>query len=123
VSLASITNMPKVKRNPVAATKTLAKSSSSPRTKAKSKVEADQKVKVTASAARIAKSKPVFFCDPDDSEEGGFLSPWWESQFEVKGVVYNKAGHYIMAEKARAFGDKVGTCESYIRIDMMTQDV
>ncbi|KAF2026062.1 DUF1768-domain-containing protein, partial [Setomelanomma holmii] len=50
--------------------------------------------------------KPVFFCDPDTSDEGGFLSPWWRSQFVVKGVVYKKAGHYIMAEKARAFGDK-----------------
>jgi predicted NAD-dependent protein-ADP-ribosyltransferase YbiA (DUF1768 family) len=122
VSLASITNMPKVKRKAVAATKTPAKSKSSSRTKAKSKVEADQKIKVTASAARIAKSKTVFFCDPDDSEEGGFLSPWWESEFEVKDVVYTKAGQYILAEKARAFGDKVGSCESYIHIDMMTQD-
>ncbi|KAH7087889.1 hypothetical protein FB567DRAFT_357023 [Paraphoma chrysanthemicola] len=98
--------MPKVKRKAVAATNAPAKSRSSPRTKAKSKVEADKTRKATASTARIARLKPVFFCDPDTSDEGGFLSPWLRSRFEIKGVVYQKAGHYIVAEKARAFGDK-----------------
>lgn len=112
--------MPKFKRKTVAATDTPAKARSSPRTKATSKVEIDQKIKVTASAARVTKSKPVFFCDPDTSDEGGFLSPWWRSRFEITGVVYKKAGHYIMAEKARVFGDKVGTCDSYSLTAIMT---
>jgi predicted NAD-dependent protein-ADP-ribosyltransferase YbiA (DUF1768 family) len=100
--------MPKVKRKVVAATNTPAK----PKSKKKAK----------ASAARIARSKPVFFCDPDLSDEGHFLSPWWSSQFEVKEVVYRSAGQYIMAEKARAFGDEVGMCERYIVIDLLTHN-
>lgn len=100
-SLKSITNMPKVKRKAVTKSKTPAKSKSNPRTKA------NPTAKAKATADINVESEPVFFRDPETSSEGGFLSPWWRSRFEVKGVVYMKAGQYIMAEKARAFGDKV----------------
>lgn len=33
------------------------------------------------------------------------LSQWYEHAFEVDGVVYRSAEHYMMAEKARLFGD------------------
>jgi ribA/ribD-fused uncharacterized protein len=33
------------------------------------------------------------------------LSQWWMSEFEVDGVRYPTAEHYMMAEKARLFGD------------------
>jgi ribA/ribD-fused uncharacterized protein len=33
------------------------------------------------------------------------LSQWWPSSFSVEGVVYSTAEHYMMAEKARLFGD------------------
>ena len=33
------------------------------------------------------------------------LSQWWESEFELGGVRYATAEHYMMAEKARLFGD------------------
>ena len=33
------------------------------------------------------------------------LSQWWESAFEAGGVCYPTAEHYMMAEKARLFGD------------------
>ena len=33
------------------------------------------------------------------------LSQWWESAFEIGGVRYLTAEHYMMAEKARLFGD------------------
>jgi ribA/ribD-fused uncharacterized protein len=34
------------------------------------------------------------------------LSQWWPSPFEVEGVTYATAEHYMMAEKARLFGDE-----------------
>jgi ribA/ribD-fused uncharacterized protein len=33
------------------------------------------------------------------------LSQWWPSSFTIEGVVYPTAEHYMMAEKARLFGD------------------
>ncbi|NDU77178.1 DUF1768 domain-containing protein [Actinomadura sp. DSM 109109] len=36
----------------------------------------------------------------------GYLSQWWPSPFTVGGVVYATAEHYMMAEKARLFGDE-----------------
>ena len=35
----------------------------------------------------------------------GWLSQWWPAPFTVDGVVYATAEHYMMAEKARLFGD------------------
>ena len=35
------------------------------------------------------------------------LSQWWSSSFTVEGVVYHTAEHYMMAEKARLFGDNL----------------
>ena len=34
------------------------------------------------------------------------LSQWWPSPFTVDGVTYATAEHYMMAEKARLFGDE-----------------
>jgi ribA/ribD-fused uncharacterized protein len=34
------------------------------------------------------------------------LSQWWMSRFEVNGVVYSCTEQYMMAEKARLFGDQ-----------------
>lgn len=36
----------------------------------------------------------------------GYLSQWWPSPFTVDGVTYATAEHYMMAEKARLFGDE-----------------
>ncbi|MEJ2694440.1 MAG: NADAR family protein [Candidatus Thiodiazotropha sp.] len=33
------------------------------------------------------------------------LSQWWNCRFEVDGIVYLSAEHYMMAEKARLFDD------------------
>jgi hypothetical protein len=33
------------------------------------------------------------------------LSQWWECEFEIGGIRYPTAEHYMMAEKARLFGD------------------
>ena len=36
----------------------------------------------------------------------GYLSQWWPSPFTVDGVTYRTAEHYMMAGKARLFGDE-----------------
>ncbi|MFC7383971.1 NADAR family protein [Sphaerisporangium rhizosphaerae] len=36
----------------------------------------------------------------------GCLSQWWPAEFVVDGVVYRTAEHFMMAEKARLFGDE-----------------
>jgi ribA/ribD-fused uncharacterized protein len=35
----------------------------------------------------------------------GCLSQWWPSAFSIDGVQYATAEHYMMAAKARLFGD------------------
>lgn len=34
------------------------------------------------------------------------LSQWWESEFTVDGITYASAEHWMMAQKARLFGDQ-----------------
>lgn len=41
----------------------------------------------------------------DGSIGPGCLSQWWPAEFTVDGVRYPSAEHYMMAEKARLFGD------------------
>ncbi|MFA1538520.1 NADAR family protein [Actinomadura monticuli] len=36
----------------------------------------------------------------------GYLSQWWPSPFTVEGTTYATAEHYMMAGKARLFGDE-----------------
>ncbi|MFA1551041.1 NADAR family protein [Actinomadura chokoriensis] len=36
----------------------------------------------------------------------GYLSQWWPSPFTVDGISYATAEHYMMAGKARLFGDE-----------------
>ncbi|MFD5324023.1 NADAR family protein [Streptomyces sp. NPDC127092] len=42
---------------------------------------------------------------PDGRLSASCLSQWWPSPFEVEGVRYATAEHWMMAEKARLFGD------------------
>ncbi|KAH3982013.1 hypothetical protein HBH98_014120 [Parastagonospora nodorum] len=81
-----------------------------PKSKRKAVVKSKTPAKHTRAQPVSTKSKfgpqPVFFCDPDTSTEGGFLSPWYLSPFEVKSVKYLNSGQYILAEKARIFDDK-----------------
>ncbi|MDD9935054.1 MAG: NADAR family protein [Myxococcales bacterium] len=43
--------------------------------------------------------------EADGSPGKGCLSQWWPAGFELEGVRYATAEHYMMAEKARLFGD------------------
>ena len=49
----------------------------------------------------------VFFWGIGDTGkvQKGCFSQWWPCQFEVDGVEYNCAEQYMMAAKARTFGD------------------
>lgn len=59
---------------------------------------------------RGEKFKFVFFWRNTPPKEGRIgkqcLSQWWESPFVVKGVLYQCAEQYMMAEKARLFQDE-----------------
>ncbi|GAA1869787.1 NADAR family protein [Myceligenerans crystallogenes] len=43
---------------------------------------------------------------PDGRLGTGCLSQWWPSEFAVDGITYATAEHWMMAEKARLFGDR-----------------
>ena len=51
----------------------------------------------------------VFFWGHQAPEGGGVgpscLSQWWPAPFSVDGIAYPTAEHFMMAEKARLFGD------------------
>jgi ribA/ribD-fused uncharacterized protein len=42
----------------------------------------------------------------DRSVGQGALSQWWPCRFEIDGVAYTSAEHWMMAAKARLFGDE-----------------
>jgi ribA/ribD-fused uncharacterized protein len=42
----------------------------------------------------------------DGSLSKTIFSQWWEKEFSVNGISYPTAEHFMMAEKARLFGDK-----------------
>jgi hypothetical protein len=60
--------------------------------------------------------KYVFFWGHQPARPGqvdrACLSQWWESTFTVDGVTYRTAEHWMMAQKARLFGDQ----EAFARI-------
>jgi ribA/ribD-fused uncharacterized protein len=54
--------------------------------------------------------KFVFFWGHTPSKEGNVdkscFSQWWMSEFVIDGITYSCAEQYMMAEKARLFGDE-----------------
>lgn len=53
---------------------------------------------------KSANIKYLFFWGHQPNKDGTIgkscLSQWWESDFEIEGIIYNTAEHYMMAEKA-----------------------
>ncbi|CAM1372058.1 NADAR family protein [Tenacibaculum xiamenense] len=53
--------------------------------------------------------KFLFFWGHQPNKDGSIskscFSQWWESSFEIDGVIYPTAEHYMMAGKARLFKD------------------
>ncbi|MBB5998585.1 NADAR family protein [Streptomonospora salina] len=60
-------------------------------------------------AARGERVKYLFFWGHRPRRDGSpgaeCLSQWWSGGFDVDGVHYPAAEHWMMAEKARLFGD------------------
>lgn len=56
------------------------------------------------------KLKYLFFWGHQPKKDGSIsescFSQWWPSPFEVNGINYKTAEHWMMAEKARLFGDE-----------------
>ncbi len=63
-----------------------------------------------AAVAAGAQPKYIFFWGHRPPKDGSIgkscFSQWWPSAFEIEGVTYASAEHYMMAEKARLFGDE-----------------
>lgn len=62
---------------------------------------------------QMEEQKPVdflFFWGHQPSKDGSIIktcmSQWWPVNFEEDGIVYKTAEHYMMAGKARVFGDQ-----------------
>ena len=59
--------------------------------------------------AQDARVKYLFFRGHQPSKDGvitkSCLSQWWLADFVVAGVTYRSTEHWMMAEKARLFGD------------------
>lgn len=55
------------------------------------------------------KIKYIFFWGHQPKKDGSIyescFSQWWESSFEVDGMTYKTAEHWMMAQKARLFND------------------
>ena len=53
--------------------------------------------------------KYIYFWGHQPTQDGTItktcMSQWWVANFEVDGVTYSTAEHWMMAEKARLFGD------------------
>jgi hypothetical protein len=70
-----------------------------------------------AAAGRGLRHEFIFFWGPEVAPDGatgpGSLSQWWPAPFDVDGVRYATAEHFMMAEKARLFGD-AAICEQIL---------
>ncbi|MER5637340.1 NADAR family protein [Kitasatospora sp. NPDC002227] len=65
---------------------------------------------LTALVAAGAQPKYLHFWGHQPQRDGqigsGSLSQWWPAEFTVDGVTYSSAEHWMMAGKARLFGDE-----------------
>ncbi|QPP09601.1 NADAR family protein [Streptomyces bathyalis] len=70
----------------------------------------DNVAELAERAARGERFKYLYFYGHRPRRDGaigkGCLSQWWPAPFEVEGVEYATAEHWMMARKARLFGDE-----------------
>lgn len=73
----------------------------------------DAPLNITALRERFAAGETFDFLHfwghrprPDGRPSNSCFSQWFESPFQVGGVSYPSAEHFMMAEKARLFGDE-----------------
>lgn len=71
-----------------------------------------------AAVAAGAQPKYIFFWGHRPQKDGTIgkscFSQWWPSAFEIEGVRYASAEHYMMAEKARLFKDEA-SCQAILQ--------
>ncbi|WP_190021926.1 NADAR family protein [Streptomyces hiroshimensis] len=71
---------------------------------------------LTAAVARGEQFKYVYFWGHQPRRDGSIgascFSQWWPSPFTVDGTVYATAEHWMMAGKARLFGDAEAEAEA-----------
>jgi ribA/ribD-fused uncharacterized protein len=79
------------------------------KTQQPSPAEARSREELAVLTQRGARPKYLFFWGHRPQRDGaigqGSLSQWWPSPFTVDGVTYPTAEHWMMAGKARLFGD------------------
>lgn len=72
--------------------------------------EARSREELAALVAAGARPKWLMFWGHQPQKDGsvgqGSLSQWWPCRFTVDGVAYASAEHWMMAAKARLFGDE-----------------
>jgi ribA/ribD-fused uncharacterized protein len=72
----------------------------------------DTRTREELAAAVQAGARPRYLlfwghrAEPDGRIGAGALSQWWPAPFTVDGAVYRSAEHWMMAGKARLFGDE-----------------
>ncbi len=73
----------------------------------------DLPLNITALRERVAAGEAFKFLHfwghrprPDGRPSNSCFSQWFESPFQIDGVTYPSAEHFMMAEKARLFGDE-----------------
>ncbi|MGW2396495.1 NADAR family protein [Kitasatospora sp. NPDC001664] len=73
-------------------------------------IDTRDREELAALVAAGARPKYLFFWGHRPERDGrigaGALSQWWPGAFEVDGVRYGSAEHWMMAGKARLFGDE-----------------
>jgi predicted NAD-dependent protein-ADP-ribosyltransferase YbiA (DUF1768 family) len=62
------------------------------------------------STAKDDKSSGPLFFWREFEEPWGFMSQWYDSPFEVDGVMYASTEMWMMIQKAKLFGDEVCRC-------------
>lgn len=71
--------------------------------------DARSRAALTELTARGVRPKYLFFWGHQPQRDGGVgagcLSQWWPAEFTVDGIRYPTAEHWMMAGKARLFGD------------------
>ena len=79
-------------------------------TRTETTTDVRDRARLAALTARGVRPKYLFFWGHRPQRDGsvgqGCLSQWWPSPFTVDGTEYASAEHWMMAGKARLFGDE-----------------
>ncbi|KAF2814462.1 DUF1768-domain-containing protein [Mytilinidion resinicola] len=91
--------------------------------KSKGKGKATATSSTTSSASPDAESTGAIFFWHEYGHAYGFLSQWYESEWEHEGASYSSAEMWMMVSKARLFGDEDVAQRMLIETDPKTHKV